>query len=81
MERWREAVSSGSPLEPKIGFARAVRVGRFISVSGAAPIGPVGRAAHIRDVYGQSRRCLDIIGCALADCGAPFEDVTRTHPC
>lgn len=80
MTEWtRQAASSGSPLEPKIGFARAVRVGPFVSVAGTAPIGPDGRAAHVGDVYRQSRLCLDIIGRALADCGARFQDVTRTR--
>lgn len=30
--------SSGSHLEPEIGFSRAVRVGQFVAVSGTAPI-------------------------------------------
>jgi len=80
MTRWtRRTVSSGSPLEPKIGFSRAVRVGPFVSVSGTAPIGRDGRAAHVGDVYAQSRLCLDIIGRALMDCGARLEDLTRTR--
>ncbi len=75
----RRMASSGSPLEPRIGFARAVRVGSIVAVSGTAPIGPDGRAAHVGDVYAQSRLCLDIIGRALLDCGARLEDVTRTR--
>jgi enamine deaminase RidA (YjgF/YER057c/UK114 family) len=78
--RWtRRGASSGSPLEPKIGFARAVRVGPIVSVSGTAPIGPDGRAAHVGDVYAQSRLCIEIIRRALADCGCRLEDVTRTR--
>lgn len=76
-KRW--TASSGSPLEPRIGFARAVRVGPIVAVSGTAPIGPDGRAAHVGDVYAQSRLCLGIIGRALADCGCRLDDVIRTR--
>jgi hypothetical protein len=37
-------VSSGSPLEPEIGFSRAVRVGAHIAVAGTAPIPTPDRA-------------------------------------
>ena len=80
MAEWtRKAVSSGSPLEPIIGFARAVRVGPMVSVGGTAPVGPDGRAAHVGDVYAQTRLCLDIVLRALHDCGARAEDVVRTR--
>ena len=75
----REAVSSGSPLKPRIGFARAVRVGPVVSVGGTAPIGPDGRAAHVGDAYAQSRLCIEIIRRALEGCGCRLEDVTRTR--
>lgn len=70
---------SGSPLEPRIGFARAVRVGPMVAVGGTAPIGPDGRAAHVGDVYAQSRLCIAIIRRALEDCGCRLEDVIRTR--
>ena len=41
----RQLVSSGSPLEPEIGFSRAVRVGQFIAIAGTAPIAPAGGTA------------------------------------
>lgn len=75
----RKLVSSGSYLEPIIGFSRAVRVGNVISVGGTAPIAPGGGTAARGDVYGQARRCFEIIGRALADAGAGFEHVTRTR--
>jgi len=52
---------SGSPFESHIGFSRAVRVGQIVAVSGTAPIAPDGTVASPGDVYGQTRRCLDII--------------------
>jgi enamine deaminase RidA (YjgF/YER057c/UK114 family) len=56
----RHNISSGSPLEPTIGFSRAVRIGPFLSVAGTAPIADDGSVSHPGDVYGQTRRCLDI---------------------
>jgi hypothetical protein len=38
----RRRVSSGSPYEAKIGFARAVRVGERVTASGTAPVWPDG---------------------------------------
>lgn len=75
----RRLVSSGSYLEPIIGFSRAVRTGNSIAVGGTAPIAAGGGTAAPGDAYGQARRCLEIIGKALADAGAGFEHVTRTH--
>ena len=75
----RRLVSSGSYLEPVIGFSRAVRVGNVVVVGGTAPIRAEGGTAAVGDVYGQTRRCLEIVAKALADAGARLEDVTRTR--
>jgi enamine deaminase RidA (YjgF/YER057c/UK114 family) len=75
----RRLISSGSYLEPEIGFSRAVRAGAHIFIAGTAPILPGGATASPGDVYGQTRRCLEIIGQALRDAGASFADVTRTR--
>lgn len=75
----RQLVSSGSYLEPVIGFSRAVRVGNIVVVGGTAPIKAEGGTEAIGDVYGQTRRCLEIVAKALADAGAGLEDVTRTR--
>jgi enamine deaminase RidA (YjgF/YER057c/UK114 family) len=75
----RQLVSSGSYLEPIIGFSRAVRVGNHVSVGGTAPIAAGGGTASVGDVYGQAKRIFEIIGKALADAGAGFEHVTRTR--
>lgn len=75
----RQLVSSGSYLEPIIGFSRAVRVGNHVSVGGTAPIAAGGGTAAKGDVYGQAKRIFEIIGKALADAGAGFEHVTRTR--
>jgi enamine deaminase RidA (YjgF/YER057c/UK114 family) len=75
----RQLISSGSYLEPIIGFSRAVRVGNMVVVGGTAPIRAEGGTAAIGDVYGQTRRCLEIVAKALADAGAGLEHVTRTR--
>jgi len=75
----RKIVSSGSPFEPQIGFSRAVRVGSFVAVSGTAPIAPGGGVAAPGDVYGQTRRCLEIIAQAVADAGLSLNSVVRTR--
>lgn len=73
----RQVISSGSPLEAKVGYSRAVRVGDRVVVAGTAPQSPDGRVDP--DPEAQARRCLDIIGQALAEAGASFDDVVRTR--
>ncbi len=75
----RMLVSSGSYLEPVIGFSRAVRVGNLIVVGGTAPIAAGGGTAGRGDAYLQTRRCLEIVGRAIADAGGALEQVTRTR--
>jgi len=75
----RRCVSSGSPLEPAIGFSRAVRVGALIAVAGTAPIGPDGRPAHPGDVYAQTRLCLDIVRRAVEEAGGSLDRIFRTR--
>ncbi len=75
----RKLVSSGSYLEPEIGFSRAVRVGNTIAVAGTAPIAEGGGTDGVGDVYRQTVRCLEIIGKALDGAGASLDDVVRTR--
>ena len=70
-------MSSGSPYEPIIGFARAVRVGDRVVVSGTAPIWPDGSCDP--DPGTQMRRCIEIVQTALSECGASLADVVRTR--
>lgn len=75
----RTLISSGSPLEPQIGFSRAVRAGNLLAVAGTAPIAADGSVAAPGDVYGQTRRCLEIIAAAVAEAGMRLDDVIRTR--
>src|SRR5919197_728114 len=74
----RRTISSGSPYEPVVGYSRAVVAGKRVYVSGTAPIMP-DDADPPPDAYGQARRCLEIVGDALRQAGAGFEDVVRTR--
>src|SRR5262245_3128695 len=75
----RHRIASGSPLEPTIGFSRAVRAGPWIAVAGTAPIGPDGAVAHPGDVYAQTRRCLEITLRAIEEAGGDAASVIRTR--
>jgi enamine deaminase RidA (YjgF/YER057c/UK114 family) len=75
----RTLISSGSPLEPRIGFSRAVRIGNLLTVAGTAPIAPDGSVAAPNDVLGQTMRCLEIIAAAVHDAGMTLGDVVRTR--
>jgi geranylgeranylglycerol-phosphate geranylgeranyltransferase len=75
----RQRYSSGSPFEPKLGISRAVRAGRFISVSGTAPLGKDGTTVGIGDAAAQTRRCLEIIQGAVEGLGGTISDVVRTR--
>lgn len=77
--RHRRQVSSRSPLEPVIGFSRAVRVGSYVVVAGTAPIGDDGGTVGVGDMYAQTVRCLDIVETALLEAGAELGHVVRTR--
>ena len=75
----RRSVSANRPWEKIVGYSRAVRVGNHIEVSGTAPAGPDGEILAPGDLYGQTREALRIVGEALNELGASFEDVVRTR--
>jgi enamine deaminase RidA (YjgF/YER057c/UK114 family) len=71
-------VSSGSAFEERVGYARAVRAGDRVWVSGTAPIMP-GDADPPAGAYDQAMVCLAIVERALAEAGASLDDVVRTR--
>jgi enamine deaminase RidA (YjgF/YER057c/UK114 family) len=73
----RQRIASGSPFEASVGFSRAVRVRDRVVVSGTAPIWPDGSCDPDPEI--QAARCLAIIGEALREADAGFEDVVRTR--
>jgi len=62
-----------------VGYARAVRIGPTIEISGCAPTAADGSTVGEGNIYEQTRQCLRVIGEALAGVGAGFDDVTRTR--
>jgi enamine deaminase RidA (YjgF/YER057c/UK114 family) len=74
----RQVVTTGRKWERIVGYARAVRVGPVIEISGCAPTADDGSTVG-DNVYEQTRQCLRVIGEALAGVGAGFDDVTRTR--
>lgn len=75
----RKNISSGSSLEKPIGFSRAVRIGNMIAIAGTAPLTTGGATACEGDVYGQTKRCLEITKKAIEDAGGTLKDVIRTR--
>ena len=74
----KQWVTSGAAFEERVGYARAVRAGDRVWVSGTAPIMP-GDADPPAGAYEQAKVCLDIVGRALAEAGASLDDVVRTR--
>lgn len=75
----RQNISSGSYLEPIIGFSRLVKTGNQIVIGGTAPIGADGKCVGVGDIAAQTLRCFEIVEASLAQVGASFEDVIRTR--
>ena len=71
-------VSSGTQWEDKIGYSRAVRIGKLVEVSGTAAIDRE-RIVAPGDPYQQTRFIIQKIEKALEDAGASLNDVIRTR--
>lgn len=75
----RRRVPTGAPWAETVGYSRAIRVGDTVYVSGTAAVGEGGEIEPKGDVYGQAKRCLEIIVAALGEAGARPEHVVRTR--
>lgn len=75
----RLLVLNHTPMEDIAGFARAVRVGPYVTVGGCAAVGEDGKTVGIGDVAAQTRRCIQIIEQALIRAGSGLSDVVRTR--
>jgi enamine deaminase RidA (YjgF/YER057c/UK114 family) len=75
----RKNITYNQPLEKEIGFSRAVRHGNVIAVSATAPIAKDGTVASPNNVYGQTKRCLEIIDDVIKRTGGKRGDVIRTR--
>lgn len=74
----RDSVDSGTEWEALAGYARAVRIGERILVSGTTATGPEGPVG-IGDPAAQTRFILDKIEAALHQLGGSLADVVRTR--
>jgi enamine deaminase RidA (YjgF/YER057c/UK114 family) len=70
----RTNVASGYPFEDAYGYARAVRVGDHVFVSGTT-----ARPPHLDgDAYAQMTNAIAIVAVALGEAGAELRHVVRT---
>jgi enamine deaminase RidA (YjgF/YER057c/UK114 family) len=70
----RQTVSSGYPFEETYGYARAVRVGNQVFVSGTT-----ARGTHLAEnAYTQMTGAIETVATALKEAGAELRHVVRT---
>ncbi|MCP4319455.1 MAG: aldo/keto reductase [Hyphomicrobiales bacterium] len=75
----RQTADSGSIWEKRAGFARAVRDGNRILVSGTTATDPLGDPIAVGDAEAQAVFILDKISAAISSLGGSLDDVIRTR--
>ncbi len=78
-QKGRMAVTTGTPWEDVVGYARAVRVEDRVWISGTTATLPDGTIAGPGDPAAQTRQTLQNIARALEGVGAGLADVVRTR--
>jgi len=75
----RQNFSSGAPLEDKVGYSRAVRIGNMVFVGGTTTTTPEGVVEAEGDAYLQTKIILQKIEQALIKAGAKLSQVYRVR--
>jgi enamine deaminase RidA (YjgF/YER057c/UK114 family) len=75
----RQSFTSGAPWEDIVGYARAVRVGDLVEVTGTVAIDEKGELAGGHDPYLQTKFVIEKIERVLQAAGASLKDVIRTR--
>lgn len=75
----RQHVSTGARWEQRVGYARAVRVGDRVLVSGTLAVDEHGEIVSPHSAHAQAMHIFNIIENALAQLGATRNEVVRTR--